>query len=151
MTTTTSTSPLPPLLAIDPGREKCGVAVVTARREVLIQEIVSLDMLHQRVAHYIGRYGVSIIVLGDRTGAREVRDLLRRSGFQQEIAFVDEHRSSKLGRERYLKAHPARGWASLLPIGLRVPDHPYDDYVAVILAERFLDGQASTRLRRSRV
>ncbi|OPZ81680.1 MAG: hypothetical protein BWY76_02950 [bacterium ADurb.Bin429] len=151
MSTPSSASFVPPLLAIDPGRDKCGVAVVTVGREVLVQEIVGVDALHHRVAHFIGRYGVKLIVLGDRTGAREVRELLRRSGFQQEIAFVDEHRSSELGRERYLKAHPARGWGSLLPIGLRVPDRPYDDYVAVILAERYLDGQASTRLRRGRV
>jgi hypothetical protein len=140
----------PPLLAIDPGREKCGVAVVTYRREVLVQEIVGLDDLHLRVAHCIGRYGITLIVLGDRTGAREVRELLRRGGFQQEIAFVDEHRSSERGRERYLLAHPARGWERLLPVGLRTPNHPYDDYVAVILAERYLDGQASTRLRRQK-
>jgi RNase H-fold protein (predicted Holliday junction resolvase) len=139
-----------PLLAIDPGREKCGLAVVTPERKVLVKEIIDLAEVHLRIAHYIGRFGVVLIVLGDRTGAREVRDLLRRGGFHQEVAFVDEHRSSELGRERYLRDHPGRGWERLLPIGLRTPDHPYDDYVAVILAERFLDGRASTRMRRKR-
>lgn len=150
MTTSSQAGRTIPLLAIDPGREKCGVAVVTDRREVLAKEIIGVEELHARVAHYIGRYGIGLIVLGDRTGAREVRERLRRGGFQQEVAFVDEHRSSELGRERYLQDHPGRGWERWLPIGLRVPDQPFDDYVAVILAERYLDGRASTRLRRKR-
>lgn len=150
MNTPTLASIHPPLLAIDPGREKCGVAVVTYAREVLAREIIALDALHMRVAHYIGRYGIVIIVVGDRTGAREVRELLRRGGFQQEVAFVDEDRSSEMGRQRYLTDHPGKGWRRLLPRGLRSPDRPFDDYVAVILAERYLDGKSSIRLRRKR-
>lgn len=140
----------PPLLAVDPGREKCGVAVVTYARTVLEQEIISTAELPIRIAYQVGRYGINLIVMGDRTGARAVRDSLRQAGFQLEIAFVDEDRSSELGRRRYLLANPGKGLSRLLPVGLRTPDHPYDDYVAVILAERFLDGSRSTRIRRSR-
>jgi RNase H-fold protein (predicted Holliday junction resolvase) len=140
----------PPLLAIDPGREKCGVAVVDHARRVLEREVIDPASLPLRLAYYVGRYGIETIVLGDRTGAREVRDTLRRAGFQVEVVFVDEHRSSELGRRRFLEAHPGRGWARLLPVGLRAPDRPYDDFVAVILAERYLDGTRSTRARRLR-
>jgi RNase H-fold protein (predicted Holliday junction resolvase) len=141
---------LSPLLAVDPGREKCGVAVVTPQRDTLAQEIIDLPTLPLRIAHFIGRFGVNLIVLGDRTGARTVREMLVRAHLGLEIVFVDEHRSSELGRQRYLQAHPPRGWQRLLPLGLRAPDGPYDDFVAIILAERYLDGQRSTRLRRKR-
>jgi len=130
----------PPLLAVDPGREKCGVAVVTYARTVLEREIISTSELPFRVAYHVGRYGIDIIVLGDRTGAREVRDALRQAGFQLEITLVDEDRSSEMGRRRYLLDNRGSGFARLLPIGLRTPDRPYDDYVAIILAERYLDG-----------
>lgn len=136
-----------PLLAIDPGREKCGIAVVTVAREVLERGIVETAELPLRIARFVGRYGIETIVLGDRTGARAVRDMLRQAGFSMEIIFVDEHRSSELGRRRYLLANPGRGWERLLPIGLRTPAHPYDDFVAIILAERYFDGNRSTRLR----
>ncbi|HEY3415680.1 MAG TPA: pre-16S rRNA-processing nuclease YqgF [Armatimonadota bacterium] len=139
-----------PLLAIDPGRGKCGLAVVTFKRDVLDREIVQLDALPLRVSYFVGKYGVETIVLGDRTGAKDVRNMLRASGWQLDIVFVDEHRTSELGRRRYLQAHPGKGWKRLLPIGLREPDRPYDDYVAVILAERYLDGMRSTRIRSSR-
>jgi len=140
----------PPVLAVDPGREKCGVAVVTAAARVLAQEIVTVNDLPLRIAHFLGRYGIEMIILGDRTGAKDVRDLIRLAGFSLEIVFVDEHRSSELGRRRFLLANPGKGWQRLLPIGLREPNQPYDDYVAVILAERYLQGQRSTRIRRQR-
>lgn len=140
----------PPLLAVDPGREKCGVAVVTYARAVLEREIIPLASLPLRVAYHVGRYGIELIVLGDRTGARDVRDLLRQAGFLLDIAFVNEDRSSELGRQRFLLENHGVGLSRFLPIGLRSPDRPFDDYVAIILAERYLDGSRSTRLRRSR-
>lgn len=140
----------PPLLAVDPGREKCGVAVVTYAREVLERDILPPATLPIRVAYYVGRYGIETVVLGDRTGCREVRDALRQAGLRLEITFVDEHRSSELGRRRFLEANPGTGWERLLPLGLRTPREPYDDFVAIILAERYLDGQRSTRMRRGR-
>lgn len=140
----------PPFLAIDPGREKCGLAVVNDTRRVLEQEIVDACALPLRIAHFIGKYGIEMVVLGDRTGSREVRDSLRSAGLRMDIVFVDEDRSSELGRHRYLRANPPRGWRRLLPIGLRTPSRAYDDYVAVILAERYLDGSRSSRRRRAR-
>ncbi|MEI7832404.1 MAG: hypothetical protein WCJ56_04315 [bacterium] len=139
-----------PLLAIDPGREKCGLAVVGFDREIIHREIVETQQLPLRVAHFVGRFGIELIVLGDRTTAQETRETLRRSGFRLEIVFVDEDRSSELGRRRYLLDHPGEGWQRFLPVGLRSPDQAYDDYVAVILAERYLDGQRSTRQGRQR-
>lgn len=136
-----------PLLAIDPGTEKCGIAIVTRQRSVLEQEIAPLAGLSARVSHFLGKYSITTVVLGDRTGARETRDLLRAGGFSIEIIFVNEDRSSELGRVRYLQAHPPRGWHRLLPLGMRCPECAYDDYVAAILAERYLDGSRSTRLR----
>jgi len=140
----------PPLLAVDPGLEKCGVAVVTYKREVLEREIIPIASLPLRVAYHVGRHGISLIAMGDRTGARQMRDALRLAGFQIEIVFVNEHRSSELGRERYLKEHPGVGIFRFFPIGMRSPAEPFDDYVAVIIAERYLDGSRSTRIRRIR-
>ncbi len=51
---------------------------------------------------------------------------------------IDEHRSSEQGRRRYFRENPPRGWRRLLPVGLQTPPRAYDDYVAVVLAERYL-------------
>lgn len=144
----TNDTELPPIIAIDPGREKCGLAVVTRSGEVITREIILLNDLIIRISYHLGRYGVRNIVLGDRTGSRNVRELIRSAGITNDVAFVDEDRSSEIARKRYLMEHPGKGIARLLPIGLRTPDEPIDDYVAVILAERYLAGWGSTRRRK---
>ncbi len=139
---------LPPIIAIDPGREKCGLAVVSRTGTVIIREIIPLNDLIMRISHFLGRYGVRNIVLGDRTGSRNVRELIRSAGITNDVSFVDEDHSSEIARRRYLTEHPGKGFARLLPIGMRTPDVPIDDYVAVILAERYLAGWGSTRRKK---
>jgi hypothetical protein len=80
-------------------------------------------------------FPISVIVVGDRTGSKKIRQSLDFFGVPVET--VDENGSSIEGRYRYLREN-TRGWLRLLPIGLRTPNKPFDDYVAVILAERFL-------------
>lgn len=125
----------PVIIAIDPGRQKCGIALVDHQGQVIKKQIVASDELVKTVEEMIIDYPEAEIVLGDRTASRlffaKLKDLSRT------IHFIDEDRSSLEGRYRYLKEN-TKGLAKLLPIGLRVPNQPFDDYVAVILAERFL-------------
>ncbi|TCL63738.1 RNase H-fold protein (predicted Holliday junction resolvase) [Hydrogenispora ethanolica] len=123
------------ILAIDPGRQKCGLAVVDDEARVLYKTIIQSATLADEIHKILNQYPVSVIVLGDRTTSRQAFQLLKPFGL--EIQWVDEDRSSIEGRQRYLREN-TKGLARLLPIGLRVPDRPFDDYVAVILAERFL-------------
>jgi len=137
------------VVSVDPGREKCGVAVVTNDLELILKEVVSRDEAVDRVLELAGKHGAYRIVLGDRTGSREfaceiakaAKGDLSLADKQQrpypEVIFVDEHESSMEGRRRYLLDHPLRGLGRLIPVSLRTPSEPFDDYVAVILAERF--------------
>ena len=128
------------ILAVDPGRDKCGVAVVTFAGEVLAQEVVPADALAARAGELAGRYGVSVIVVGDRTGADAALGALESALPEIETAAVNEHRSTEDARRLYFHDHPPRGWRRLIPVGMQSPPRPYDDYVAVILARRYLRG-----------
>ena len=142
-------SPEETIVAVDPGREKCGVAVVTSALELLSKEIVSREEAVARVLNLAKEHKAKWIILGDRTGSREFageivkakKKSLKSIGKQEdvypEVIFVDEHESSMEGRRRYLLDHPLRGLGRLVPVSLRSPNQPFDDYVAVILAERF--------------
>ena len=142
-------SPKETIVSVDPGREKCGVAVVTSDMELILKEIVSRDEAVHRVLELAQRHGAHKVILGDRTGSREFASEIKEAtkslsasiGNQQgpnlEVIFVDEHKSSMEGRRRYLLDHPLRGLGKLVPISLRTPGEPFDDYVAVVLAERF--------------
>ncbi len=126
------------ILAIDPGSQKCGLAVVDEAARILRKGIIHSEALLDEVQQVLEQYPIAVIILGDRTTSKRVYELLK--PFGKDICLVDEDRSSMEGRQRYLREN-SKGWARLLPIGLRVPDRPFDDYVAVILAERFLARQ----------
>jgi len=128
------------VLAVDPGRDKVGMAVVSKAHGTLLRCVASASDYASRGAKLAAAHGVHRIVVGDRTGSREaVRALALSSGL--EVITVDEHRSSMEARQRYLCEHRGTGLCRFVPIGLRTPPEPFDDYVAEILAARYFELQ----------
>jgi len=128
------------VIAVDPGRDKCGVAVVGRQGGVLCKSVVAAGRMAAVVAELAMRHTVDTVVLGDRTGRKDAMAALaaiRPGGRELTIRLVDEHRSTDEARARYWRDHPPRGLARLVPVTLRVPPVPVDDYVAVIIAERY--------------
>ena len=134
------TQPPRAILAVDPGRDKCGVAVVSPAGEPLEQAVIPAHALAERAAELAQRYTIDVIVVGDRTGADAAVEALELALPQIETAPVNEHRSTEEARRLYFRDHPPRGWRRLIPVTMQVPPRPYDDYVAVILARRHLRG-----------
>ena len=128
----------PVLVAVDPGRDKCGIAVLRRDLTRVLMQVVELSSLGARLVE-IGRdHKIEVLLIGDRTGSKQAAELVRKALPGVEIRLVDEHRSTEEARRRYWIEHPPRGWRRLLPRGLLVPPEPYDDHVALILAERHL-------------
>lgn len=128
------------IIAIDPGREKCGLAVVDDELKVLEKEVVSTADLLIKVSEKVKRYQIHTIIIGDRTHSRTLQKELQKiadEGQTLTIIPVNEHRSSDEARTRYWQDHPPQGFKKLIPITLQTPPVPIDDYVAVILAERY--------------
>lgn len=127
-----------PVIAVDPGRGKCGLAVVDREGCVLHRSVVGTEELPAAVSRLLMEHRGPVVVVGNRTGAREVARRLAAAPIGVRAVLVDEHRSSEQGRRRYFEENPPRGWRRLLPVTLQTPPRPYDDYVAVVLAERYL-------------
>jgi RNase H-fold protein (predicted Holliday junction resolvase) len=126
------------ILAIDPGRGKCGLAVVRKDGSVVLREVVASAALAARLREVGSAHAVDVVVLGDRTGSKEAAEVVRGCLPGAQVHLVDEHRSTEEARRRYFAENPPRGWRRLIPRGLLLPPVPYDDYVAIILAERYL-------------
>lgn len=124
------------ILAIDPGSQKCGLAVVDEQSNVLAKMVIAVSELEHTISDLHQQFQITRFVLGDRTRSKNFKAFLKQ--FNLPIVMVDENRSSIEGRIRYLQEN-THGLKKLIPIGLRVPDRPFDDYVAVILAERYLN------------
>ena len=125
------------VLAIDPGRAKCGVAVVAPDGTVHYRAILANSEIASFIPQLTERYQPQAFIMGDGTGTAEIRKAIESAAPDIPIAIVDERYTSEAARARYVAEVPARGLARLLPRALRSPDIAYDDYVAVILAERW--------------
>ena len=130
------------VLAVDPGRDKCGMAVMAGSR-VLAKRVVPAGDLGATAARWVREFGVNRLALGDRTGRENARAALAAALPDLPIAVVDEAGTTEAARVRYFADHPPRGWRRLIPTSMQVPPEPYDDYVAVLLAERSLAGASA--------
>lgn len=109
-----------PIIGIDPGTEKCGVALLDAHGECQWRTVESTVDLPDRVAKLWNEYPRAVIVVGDGTGSRTfikqmaAQGLLERFG---EPVLVDERYSTEEARRVYLREH-CHGWRKLLFFGL---------------------------------
>lgn len=130
----------PLVLAIDPGRDKCGVVLVEWRDDketVHLRRIVPGKGM-MIIVKEIGRnWPLTHVVLGDSTASAQWRAKIEEWLPQVEIFLVNERNSSYEARALYWETYPPRGWRRLLPLSLQEPPEPIDDFAAVVLARRF--------------
>ena len=129
------------VLAVDPGRDKCGVAVVDREQGPLWQQIVAPEELLPAVTALVRKYDCRVVALGNQTSSAAARQRLQPLLEQKqidELLMIDEHGSTEKARSRYWEAHPPTSWRRFLPIGLLVPPCAIDDFAAIILGERYL-------------
>jgi len=124
------------VLAVDPGRGKCGLAVVRASGGVAEQAVVPRGEFLEAAREMAARHAVAVVVIGDRTGSAECRRELE-PVLAAPVVMVEEHETTLRARDRYFRDHPPRGWRRLAPQGLLTPPRPIDDYAAVLLGEAY--------------
>lgn len=131
-------------LAIDPGQAKCGWALFD-QGVVVDRGIWGRGEVGCSIAALARTRPIDLIILGNRTGHRGLlQELSASPEWHDRIRLVEEDRSSEEARRRCVR-ETTRGLRKLIPASLRYPDRPYDDYVAVILGERYLAGLAEDR------
>jgi RNase H-fold protein (predicted Holliday junction resolvase) len=126
------------VLAVDPGRDKCGIAVCRPGA-VLAHRVIPVDALADVVQDWVATYRVEAIAVGNSTGAADARRRL--AGCPVPVVGVDERGTTLVARTRYFLDHPPRGWRRLIPRSLLVPPEPYDDYAAILLGEAYLEAR----------
>ncbi len=125
------------VLAIDPGRQKCGLAVVDQQQGCLARLIVDRSQLKEQVLVWLEQWKAEKVLVGGATGSKTVVEELKAS-LSTCLSVVDEFRTTERARTRYFQDNPPRGWWRLVPLGLQVPPVAIDDYAAVIMGEDYL-------------
>jgi RNase H-fold protein (predicted Holliday junction resolvase) len=127
------------ILGFDPGKDKCGVAVIDGSRALLYHQVLLTAAVIFQISDLSQQYNVSRIVMGDQTTAKYWKQQLTTAFPDLPISLVDERYSSLEARDRYWQMYPANFITKLIPQGMRQPPRPIDDIVAMILIERYLN------------
>ncbi len=131
---------MPDLLALDPGREKVGAAVLNEEGEVLEKTIISRGEIGEGVEELVEKYHPQKLVIGSGTGSRRLaEELLPGLPEHIELKFVEEKNSTRQAQKLY---HREQGGLFLRLISRFIgwkSSKALDDYAAVILGRRFLD------------
>ena len=126
------------LLGFDPGKQKCGVAVMSLDRKLHFQAVIPSQEAIAQVGNLLDSYPISLMVMGDQTASKQWKAELKFTFPDLRIITVDERYSSQEARQRFWQIYPAQGLMKLLPLGMRSPNRAINDIVAIILIERYL-------------
>ncbi len=127
------------ILGFDPGRDKCGLAVMGKNQQVIYHQVVPSSEAIATIQQLTEQFTIETIVMGDQTTAKSWKQKI--SGELSPtvpIILVDERYSSLEARDRYWQMYPPQGLQRLIPQGMRQPPRPIDDIVAILLIERYL-------------
>ncbi|MBI4781563.1 MAG: Holliday junction resolvase RuvX [Oscillatoriophycideae cyanobacterium NC_groundwater_1537_Pr4_S-0.65um_50_18] len=129
----------PMILGFDPGRQKCGLAVMGVDRNLYYHEVISASEAIATIQTLRQQFPISTLVVGDQTSAKEWKQKLSSDLPEPpRIILVDERHSTLQARDRYWQMYPPRGLSRLIPEGMRGLPRPIDDIVAILLIERYL-------------
>ena len=125
------------IISIDPGTKKCGYAAVGSNLSVLQRKVIPTEKIAGTIEDSLNIYKINKIILGNGTNYKNIEKRLKNHFPRLRIILIEEEFSTLEARKKYFEAHPPRGISKLIPLSLRVPSCHYDDFVAVILAEKY--------------
>ncbi len=124
------------LLSIDPGKDKCGIAILNYELRIFFKGIIKTTKIKSYLQEVLNSYNIKDIVIGNGTYSVNLNQIVRELS-DIPASFVDEAYTTVEAEERYLAKHK-KNWQNWLSFITWKPSVAVDDYVAVILAERFI-------------
>jgi RNase H-fold protein (predicted Holliday junction resolvase) len=125
------------VLAIDPGKKKCGFAVVDNKLHFIEGEIAENKELIHRIEIYLEKHNISNVVIGSGTNSEEIKKRINENISGISIIQIPEKDTTMQARKRYFDYYPPLGFLRIFPRSFLIPPCPYDDFAALIIAERF--------------
>jgi RNase H-fold protein (predicted Holliday junction resolvase) len=128
------------LLALDPGSDKVGTAVLDYQAREKEKTIVKIDQLIDHLREIFEHYQIAEIIIGNGTGAEKIIELLNKNFQESKISLVEEEFTTEEAQARYLKEKPMSNYEKLLrKIVSWKLKKPLDDYAALIIGEKYLE------------
>lgn len=126
------------IAALDPGKDKCGLAAVSNSGEIIARKVVASSDIEEFFSRFLSDFSPDLVVMGSGTCSKSIKKRISPIAGDVPIMMVDESHSTEIARRLYFKEHPPKGLMRLVPIGLQIPPVPYDDFAAVVLARKYI-------------
>jgi RNase H-fold protein (predicted Holliday junction resolvase) len=127
------------ILGFDPGKDKCGIAVVGKDGQVHYHQIINSEEVLATLEALCQQFPIELLVMGNQTTAKTWKGkIAEKLPASLPIVMIDERNSSLEARDRYWQMYPPKGLQRLIPQGMRLPPRPVDDIVAILLIERYI-------------
>jgi RNase H-fold protein (predicted Holliday junction resolvase) len=130
-------------LGFDPGKDKCGLAVLNADRQAVFHGVVPSSQAIAQIQFLLEKFPISLLIIGDRTTSKAWQTQIKSHFPNLSLVTIDESYSSQQAKQRYWQIYPPQGLQRLITLGMRTPPRSVDDIVAIILVERYLSKVAS--------
>ncbi|WP_320663327.1 resolvase [Prochlorococcus sp. MIT 1223] len=127
------------LIAIDPGKHKCGLVLVNQSLQSVIDAKVArtASTIHL-INSWESEASVDLIIIGNGTSSNSL-NLEINSELNIPTIFQEEKNTTLRARDRYWDIWPKNFFLRLLPDGMVLPSENLDALAALILAEDFLN------------
>ena len=125
------------VVAIDPGRNKCGLVLIDKPRSLVeVGLVLPVHRVMDQLIAWSCSGGVGLILLGNGTSSEAWDGQLQRVAPVQK---VNERGTTLRARARFWELWPAKDWRALLPFGMRVPPGELDAIAALLMVEEHLE------------
>ncbi len=129
------------VLALDPGSDKVGYAVVyhdLSHGEMGIAYLSEMQRIFRRFCSADAGDLPQAVVMGNGTAAAVLCRLYNDLQLDIPVRFAEERNTTYKARGRYFAENPPTGIWRLVPLGLQTPPRPVDDYAAWLIGEKYL-------------
>lgn len=128
------------LLAVDPGRVKCGLAVIISDGTVLAKTSVLFADVAAAAAELAVMHEAARIVIGSGTGSAEViAKLQAEPALPRHIEKIGEKNTTLEARKLYEKDHPLPWPLKFFPRWLFGNPRALDAYAAIAIGMRYIE------------
>lgn len=134
----------PTVLAIDPGNDKTGLALLSDNGSLVARTIIASHNLEENVSAIYHEYpSISRLVCGNGTNHRHLYPKLEALAhlWSLPISLVNEAHTTEEAKRLYWVLNPPKGLRRLVPKGMLVPPEPVDDITAYVIGRRWLQEQ----------
>ena len=129
-------------IAVDPGQDKCGIALMDESGIVYEKSVVPVNNLALEIQRILEiEPQIYIIALGDGTGYKEIQKNLRERCPGLRVVVVEESGSTLRARRLFLRDRRVKWHKRFFPFSLFFPVSPVDEYAAVVIGEKYIESK----------